>query len=565
MTDDRPPLPDLDPATFEVPTLEAWRAAVRAGTGKDAAALSTRLPDDLLVPVLSTADDAVGGLGAVDSFPYRRGDGGLGRRETGWRVGAWIDTGSLDHDLTLAEAAVLGGATALRWSVPRPAAASLAALAARVGTQVRLVADGATAAEIAAAGFEGAVVADVAREASLGKPAAGVRPWAVDTVPVAEAGGAAVQELAWLLASGAELLRALDREGRGPDALVGRVVLHVAVQDETFAEVAKLRAVRWLWAKLVGAAGGSPDAARAELVAVSSRAALSVADPWTNVLRASHAAFVGAVAGADVVVPACWDRALGAPEAAAARLSATLQAVLRDESRLADVADPAGGAWLVESLTDRLARAAWETFREIEASGGALAVRESWFADRVAAARRGRDEAVATRRRGLVGVSVSANPIETLATLPERPSAPLAAARASAPWEALRSRVEAVAPTVVLALLGDATRWRAREGFCRPLLEAGGFRVVSAPLVDGRLASPPPSPWGVVLCGHDDDYPAAFASFAASAKGAGFVAVAGRPGDHEAAFRAAGLTHAVVAGKDVLALLGQLAAAVGVP
>jgi methylmalonyl-CoA mutase len=69
----------------------------------------------------------------------------------------------------------------------------------------------------------------------------------------------------------------------------------------------------------------------------------------------------------------------------------------------------------------------------------------------------------------------------------------------------------------------------------------------------------------VVLCGHDDDYPAAFAAFAASAVGASFVALAGRPGDHEAAYRAAGLTHAVIAGKDVLALLHELAAASGVP
>src|SRR5690606_18268455 len=165
-----------------------------------------------------------------------------------------------------------------------------------------------------------------------------------------------VQELGWATAALVGALRRLDAQGFGPEGLPA-VALRLSVGDDTFVELAKLRAARLLAARVGEVVGVSPPV---RLHAVGSRSLLTRHDPWTNLLRASHQAFVGALAGADLVTVVPWDRVLGRPSAHARRLAATTHAVLRHEGHLDAVADPAAGAWYVEALTERLAAAAWD-------------------------------------------------------------------------------------------------------------------------------------------------------------------------------------------------------------
>ena len=95
-------------------------------------------------------------------------------------------------------------------------------------------------------------------------------------------------------------------------------------------------------------------------------------DPYVNLLRGTIAGFAAGVGGADAVTVAPFDAALGRLDAFARRVARNTQALLIQEAHVARVIDPAGGSWLVESLTDALARAAWAFFQEIEAAGGAV-------------------------------------------------------------------------------------------------------------------------------------------------------------------------------------------------
>jgi methylmalonyl-CoA mutase len=191
---------------------------------------------------------------------------------------------------------------------------------------------------------------------------------------VHEAGGGEAAELAFAIAAALDYAKALVRAGLAMDDAFGRIVLSLAVDADYFLGLAKLRAARRLWARLTGACGVSGPAT---IEARSSARMLTGADPWTNMIRLTAAAFAAAVGGADAIVLGAFTDALGAPTAFARRQSRNIQLVLAEEANLGRVVDPAGGSGYLETLTDALARAAWDRFQAIEAAGGAARALES--------------------------------------------------------------------------------------------------------------------------------------------------------------------------------------------
>ncbi|HEX3407482.1 MAG TPA: methylmalonyl-CoA mutase family protein [Caulobacteraceae bacterium] len=191
---------------------------------------------------------------------------------------------------------------------------------------------------------------------------------------VHEAGGGEAAELAFAIAAALAYAKALTRAGLAMDDAFGRIVLGLAADADYFLGVAKLRAARRLWSRLAGACG---VAAQAKIEARSSGRMLTRADPWTNMIRLTAAAFAAATGGADVIVLGAFTDALGAPTAFARRQSRNIQLVLAEEAHLGRVVDPAGGSGYLETLTDALARAAWERFQAIESAGGAVRALEA--------------------------------------------------------------------------------------------------------------------------------------------------------------------------------------------
>lgn len=388
-------------------------------------------------------------------------------------------------------------------------------------------------------------VSKVARAFGAGRPAI-----AVSTVRYHDAGADAADELACALSTFAAYLRHLD----DPAA----VSFRVAVGRETFLELCKLRALRACHARLLSAAGLTAPP-RALVHAVCSSRTLTQRDPWVNMLRVTTQTFAAIVGGADLVTPFAFDEALGAPSALGRRVARNTALVLRDESGLDRVRDPAGGAHAFETLTDSLAREGWKRFQALERAGGiAQAIERGELQARLASAAAERSERVAKRRLPVVGVSDFANLDEVLPRSPAADPAVDAAfplRRDAAPLESLRSRVEALKPEpVVLLTLGTFAESRARAGFAQGFFSAAGFRARE---VSAAVVAPI-----VCLCGTDERYAAEAVAKVAELKALGCrrVLLAGRPGTLEVALRAAGLDGAIFLGCDLVATVNEVLA-----
>jgi methylmalonyl-CoA mutase len=227
---------------------------------------------------------------------------------------------------------------------------------------------------------------------------------------VHEAGGGEALELGFAAASALAYAKALRRTGMSEAEAFTAINLGLSVDADYFVSMAKLRAARVIWSRITGACG---VAAPAKIEARSSWRMLARKDPYTNMLRLTQAGFAAAAGGADAVALGCFSDPFGLPTAFARRQSRNTQLVLMEEAYLGRVADPAGGSFFLESLTDELARAGWAAFQAIEAAGGLGAALESGqIAREVEQVRAARQAAITEGTRKIVGVTVFPNPVE---------------------------------------------------------------------------------------------------------------------------------------------------------
>ncbi len=348
---------------------------------------------------------------------------------------------------------------------------------------------------------------------------AGVRGILVDGVAVHEQGASDVQELGWVLARGAQVLRILEEAGITPEQALRLVELRVAVTDEQLPSIAKLRALRVLWSRIGQLCGVTLDTTRVH--AVTSRPMTSAYDVHVNLLRTTVAAFAAGVGGADAITVVPFDESTGEISPLGRRLARNISALLVEESHVAAVADPAGGAYAVERLTGELTRAAWAELGRIETDG------EAAFATRVAEVKERREADVAHRRRAVTGLSEFANPADPV------PARRNTSYRYGAAFEELRR--DASDAHVFLATLGPVAHHTARAQFATNILAAGGIAVDAAGATGGvdDLLAAYDGQTVVCLAGTDSAY-AEWGSAAARAlreRGARRVVVAGQSAD----------------------------------
>lgn len=229
----------------------------------------------------------------------------------------------------------------------------------------------------------------------------------VGTGPYHHAGATSTQDLAFAVATAVEYLRAMTSAGMDIDAAARQIVFGVSVGTQFFRAIAKLRALRLLWGKVIASCGGDEQAARGVHVrSRTSRRVITTVDPWVNLLRNTVCCFAGAVGGADSITTAPLDAAIGLPDEFSRGLARNTQIILQEESHLNRVIDPAGGSWFLETLTGQLAESSWSLFQQVEAQGGMIAAAQSgWVADQIAAVETKRQRDIATRRTAVTGVS----------------------------------------------------------------------------------------------------------------------------------------------------------------
>lgn len=356
------------------------------------------------------AEVASRGRAGATEVADRDGRGGEGRARAGVVVGDAADVAALlaGIDLAGAEVVIDAGVRAL------PVAAALAAEAQRRGVapgQLRGAVVGDPLALLLTVGEVGWSIEHVYRDMAeltgwARATAPGLRTALVDATAWHEAGASAADEIAGALAAALEHLKKLVDAGLTVDAAAGALLFVLAVGRDLPLELAKLRAARSLWARVAAACGVGPEGQVMRLHARASRREQSNLDPWVNLIRATSEGVTAALGGADSLALPALDEALGEPSALGRRLARNTQLLLRDESHLGAVQDPAGGSYTIERTTEALARAAWERLQAIEREGGLLtSLRAGAVQGRVAAAAQAQAQAVATLRLPIVGAS----------------------------------------------------------------------------------------------------------------------------------------------------------------
>jgi len=435
-------------------------------------------------------------------------------------------------------------------------------------------------------------MADLAARTAAASP--DVRAVNAAACPFHDAGADEAQELGFTLAEAVAYLRALEERGLDADVAASQIQFCFPVTGELFGEIAKLRAARTLWGRVVEACGGGPVARRMRLHARTSARVATRRDPWVNMLRATTAAFAAMTGGADSITVDPFDATVNVPDDFSRRIARNVQIILQEESHLGHVVDPAGGCWHLERRTADLAERAWSWFQDVERRGGLVAgLREGWIQARIAEVREARARDVARRKAPITGVSefpvldvpdvARTRPTPPTGAFPgdmglagedgtmHDPVEALARHADAEPFEALRDAADAhlartgARPRVFLCSLGSLAQHNARTSWIRNVLAAGGIEATSC----GETLDDPASAASAlrrsgdraaIVCASDETYAEKGPEVAAALKAAGAadLLLAGRWGDLEARWREAGVTVALHLGCDVLEILRDL-------
>jgi methylmalonyl-CoA mutase len=396
-----------------------------------------------------------------------------------------------------------------------------------------------------------------------------------------DAGGSEAQELAFVVATGVAYLRALEGSGVALEDAQSMIYARLSADAEQFLTMAKFRALRLLWARVEQSCGLTPKPLF--IAADTAWRMLTQRDASVNMLRATMATFSAGLGGANAITILPHTLALGLPDPFARRVARNTQLVLLEESNLAKVSDPAAGSGGIETLTQQLCEAAWLLFQEIEKAGGVFAsIEQSLIQRKVAATRSVREANITRRKEVLTGATEFPNLHEAAVTvLNAKPVAlapygeakfkfdALPPMRLAAPFERLRDRSDQILkdtgarPKVFLANLGAPADFTARAAFAKSFFETGGIEAVDTEgFTDPAALSAAFKASGAMLaclCSSDRIYAqqAAAAAKALQAADAKHIYLAGRPGEQEAALRAAGVDDFIFAGGDALTTLQE--------
>ncbi len=341
------------------------------------------------------------------------------------------------------------------------------------------------------------------------------------------AGSNIVQELGFSLAAANELVARLTDMGCKAHRVASRIQLSVGVGSTYFMEIAKIRAARLLWSKIVEQYKPECDCAYKLFInATTSRWNQSVYDPYVNMLRSTTEAMSSAVAGADSISVLPFDNAYKEADDFGYRIARNQQLLLKEESYLDKIVDPAAGSYYIENLTNEIARGAWEHFLKVEEAGGMCkALRAGMVQDEVEATAHQRDLDIATRKTTILGTNQYPNLLEKMGDKVGHEEKHccccceqgdevrmLKPYRGAEAFEQLRLQTEHAArrPKVFLLTYGNLTMRKARSGFATNFFGVAGYEIIDNPGFttpeEGAKAALESGADVVVLCSSDDEY-----------------------------------------------------------
>ncbi len=342
-------------------------------------------------------------------------------------------------------------------------------------------------------------------------------------------GSSLVQELAFSLASANEYLSGLTDKGYAVDFLSSRMMFSLAVGPNYFMEIAKLRAMRLLWARLVEQyKPDSPGAMKAFIHAATATWNKTVYDPYVNMLRTTTEGMSAALGNADSVSVTPFDVAFKESGDFSDRIARNQQLILKEESYLNKVSDPGAGSYYIENLTHSMAHHSWALFQQVEERGGMIECLKSGFIqDQVMMTRKQKEADIAQRKIVLIGTNQYPNTQETMLNSVEVAGEgefsgsvykKLTPFRIASEFETVRLATErhvksgGKRPSVFLFTMGNLAMLRARAGFASNFFGCAGYEVIDNPgfnaITKGVEAALGANSEIVVICSSDEEYPA---------------------------------------------------------
>ena len=339
------------------------------------------------------------------------------------------------------------------------------------------------------------------------------------------AGSNIVQELGFSLAAANEMIAQLTDMGCKMEQVASSITLSFATGSNYFMEIAKVRAARLLWSKIVEQYHPSCGCAfKVFIHTTSSNWNKSIYDPYVNMLRTTTETMSAAIAGADAISVAPFDSAFKDADEFSYRIARNQQLLLKEESYLDKIVDPAAGSYYIENLTNSIAQYAWENFLAVESKGGfAKAIAEGYIQDEVAKVAQQRDMDIATRKTTILGTNQYPNLIEKMDSKIEKKGCcccgkgngtikTLHQYRGAEAFEQLRLATEKSGkrPKVFLLTYGNLAMRKARSGFATNFFGVAGYEIIDnagfKTAEEGINAALESKADIVVMCSSDDEY-----------------------------------------------------------
>ena len=204
---------------------------------------------------------------------------------------------------------------------------------------------------------------------------------------ISEAGATSVQEVAFTMANGIAYVEEVTRSGVPVDRFAPRLAFYFVAQADFFEEVAKFRAARRIWARIMKERFGAtrPESMRLRFHCQTAAATLTKAQPLNNVVRTALQALSAVLGGAQSLHTNGLDEAYAIPSELAMKVALRTQQIIADETRVTSVVDPLGGSWYVEALTSDIEREVVAILARVDAMGGTIrAIEEGWFQREIA-------------------------------------------------------------------------------------------------------------------------------------------------------------------------------------
>jgi len=392
------------------------------------------------------------------------------------------------------------------------------------------------------------VSAKIAAVVKAAKSLPNYRVVAVDSVVLNNSGAYAAQELAYALAWGAEYMTMLTEAGVPNYRAANAIRFNMGIGGNYFMEIAKFRAARLLWAKIVEAyknpifTTALKNAAKMNVSAETSKFNMTIFDAYVNLLRSQTETMSAALAGVDEITVTPFDVTYEKPTDFAERIARNQQLLLKEEAHFDKIIDPAGGSYYIENLTASIAAEAWKQFLGIQEQGGMYQmVAEGKVQEHIAANLKARLGDVAKRKEVLLGsnqfpnftetaakkIKANAGACSSICTCKDKPAEAshcgcdgkcenalptLPVARAAEEFETLRLETEASKkqPVAFMLTIGNLVMRIARAQFSCNFLACAGYKVIDnngfKTVREGIKAAKKAKADIIVLCSSDDEY-----------------------------------------------------------